>query len=214
MKSFVFFGLLLLASACVFARAEEETSAVDDAPKMEDQPEIANAVNDEEQADEEQADEEQADEEETEEDEEESEDDEDEETEEDETTDVADDEPEKRGWKCRNYRKGGIRKLWCRECGCRPVCRPRWCKRRVCKRVRCGTRVVCRTVYRTRKYKYFYPIYRGYGPRFVWKTKRVPHRVCVKLPKFCTRCHSIRYQCGKICKNICRYRKCSPVYRG
>ncbi len=106
--------------------------------------------------------------------------------------------------KCRpRYRKG---KLWCRVCGCRRICRPGYCTRRVCKKVKCP-RKICRPVirYRIVKYKYYLPYYRGYGPRWVWKTKRVSYKVvvCKTIITLCPKCYTQRYVCGKICKTVC-----------
>ncbi|CAB4036694.1 Hypothetical predicted protein [Paramuricea clavata] len=101
MKNIALLCFLLVASACVLvARADKETPAVD-VPKMEDQPEAADVMADEELTDDDK-DETENDEVDTENDEEETEADnaqEDEEVEEDEdeATDIADDEPEKRG---------------------------------------------------------------------------------------------------------------------
>jgi hypothetical protein len=101
---------------------------------------------------------------------------------------------------CRRYRKG---KLWCRACGCVPICRPRRCTRRVCRKVKC-TKRVCNTVirYRIVRYKHYLAYYPGYGPRFVWKTKKVPRKVlvCKIVTNLCTRCRTQSYICGKICK--------------
>ncbi|CAB4007075.1 Hypothetical predicted protein [Paramuricea clavata] len=213
MKNLALLCFILVASACVLvARADEETPAVD-APKMEDQPETADVMADEEQTEADKA-ETENDEVDTENDEEDTDADdaqEDEEVEEDEeeTTDIADDEPEKRGWVCRRYRKG---KLRCKACGCRRICKPKFCIRRVCKRVRC-TRKVCRIVIRFKivRYKYRNPYYKGYGSLYLWKTKKVPYkvRICKNVPSFCTKCYNQRYNCGRVCRNVCKYRKCS-----
>ena len=115
------------------------------------------------------------------------------------------------GWVCRRYRKG---KLWCKACGCRRVCKAKLCSRRVCRRVRC-TRRVCRIVikYRVVRYKYRNPYYKGYGSLYLWKTKKVPYkvRVCKNVRSFCPKCYNQRYNCGRVCRHVCKFRKVSNI---
>ena len=93
---------------------------------------------------------------------------------------------------------------------CRPVCRRKVCSRRRCKRVRCGSRKVCRKIIKIRIVKIrvkidSYDGY-GYGPKYGIRIKKIPRKViiCHLIPKSCTRCHTIRYVCGKICTKVCR----------
>ncbi|CAB3979968.1 Hypothetical predicted protein [Paramuricea clavata] len=200
MKTFALLCFLLLASACVFvARAEEETAVEE--PKTEDQPEVA-------------ADEEQPEEEATESDEEEKEADEESEDEEndEENTDVAEDE-EKESDSYYPVHKCSI------HLKCRPVCRKKVCSRRRCKRVKCGSRKICRKIIKIRVVKVQYKIDSydgyGYGPKYGYKIKKIPHKViiCHRIPKYCTRCHTIRYVCGKICHKVChKVKKCYKSY--
>ncbi|CAB3997728.1 Hypothetical predicted protein [Paramuricea clavata] len=229
MKNIALLCFLLVASACVLvARADDETTAVD-ASKMEDQQETPDVMADEEQTEADETEtknnelETESDEKETEDDDEQedadpqeddsAQEDEEVEEDEDETTDIADDEPEKRGWACRRYRKG---RRWCKACGCRRVCKAKVCSRRVCRRVRC-TKRVCRRVikYRIVRYKYRNPHYYGYGRRrYLWRIKKIPYRVrvCKRVRSYCTKCYNRRYYCGRVCRHVCRYRKCHPYY--
>ena len=112
--------------------------------------------------------------------------------------------------KCRRWRYG---KLWCKACGCGKICKPKYCSRKVCKIVLCGYKLVCHLVvrYRIVKYKVKIPKYGFgyYGPKYVWKVKKVPYtvKVCKKIPKSCKKCHLVTYICGKRCRTVCKYRK-------
>lgn len=113
------------------------------------------------------------------------------------------------GWKCRRWRYG---KLWCKACGCYPICKPKYCSKKICKTVLCGHRLICHYIvrYRIVKYKVKLPHYGGYyGPRYVWKVRKVPYKVkvCKKIAKYCKKCHLVTFVCGKRCRTVCKYRK-------
>ncbi len=114
------------------------------------------------------------------------------------------------GLPCRRYRKG---KHLCRECGCRRVLILKWCTRKVCRTDKCAKKICFIVIkYRVLKYKYYRPRYPGYGPRWVWKIKRVPYavRVCKIRITACRKCTFIqRYICGRIWVKKCQSPKVS-----
>lgn len=102
--------------------------------------------------------------------------------------------------KCREFKLGRKK---CRVCDCRRVCIPgRNCWRFQCKKVTCIGRI-CRTMIKSFRYKH----HLGKGRGFVWKTRRIPIKICRHGLTFCNKCGPFSYPYQeKICKNVCAHK--------